>query len=65
MNRFRFNTHRFNAIGVAIVVSPFPLSVTLEILQVYGIQVSEIKEHSIVITDSQNYYITIIENDLL
>lgn len=61
MNRFRFNTHRFNAIGIARIVSPFPINVTLGILQDYGIQVSEIKEHSIVITDSQNYYITIIE----
>ena len=61
MNRFRFNTHRFNAIGIVTVVSPFPISVTLEILFDYGIQVSEIREHSIVITDSQNYYITIIE----
>ena len=61
MNRFRFNTRRLNAIGIPIIISPFPLFVTLAILQDYGIQISEINEHSIVITDSQNYYITIIE----
>lgn len=38
---------------------PFPLYLTLGILQAYGIQISEVKEHSIKITDSQDYTIII------
>ena len=60
MNRFRFNTHRFNAIGIARIVSPFPIDITLEILQDYGIQVSEVSEYKIVIVYSEDY-IAVIE----